>query len=133
MKLIYLRIVENQITIFVPAAYSSQKCGCCGFTHKDNRVSQSRFICQDCGFECNADLNAAINIKTRGVQAVLNNEVDIKVPKKIAFRRAGTAQTDAKASTPVERVSAVPAYKPLRSSRLKQETPTRTAVSFGGG
>src|SRR5450631_438550 len=129
----YKGLKAGKLTIFVPAAYSSQKCSRCGFTHKDNRTSQSEFICQDCGFECNADLNAAMNIKNRGVQAVLNNEVDIKVPKKIAFRRAGTAQTDAKASTPVERVSAVPASKPPRSSRLKQETPTRTAVSFGGG
>jgi putative transposase len=129
----YKGLKASKLTIFVPAAYSSQKCSCCGFTHKDNRVSQSRFICQVCGFECNADLNAAINIKSRGVQAVLNNEVAIKVPRKTVFRRAGTVRTDAKASTPVERVSAAPASKPLRSSRLNQETPTRTAVSFGGG
>jgi putative transposase len=134
----YKGLKQSKLTIFVPAAYSSQECSCCGFTHKDNRVSQSRFICQDCGFECNADLNAATVIKRRGVQSVLNNEVAIKVPKKIKFtnpevRRAGTVRTDVQASTPVERLSAVPASKPLRSSRLNQETPTRTAASFGGG
>ena len=129
----YKGLKHGKLTMFVPAAYSSQKCSCCGFTHKDNRVSQSRFICQDCGFECNADFNASINVKNRGVQAVLNNEIAIKVPRKTAFRRAGTVRTDAQASTPVERLSAVPASRPLRSSRLKQETPTRTAVSFGGG
>ncbi|WP_017348779.1 RNA-guided endonuclease InsQ/TnpB family protein, partial [Pantoea sp. A4] len=38
-------------------AYTSQKCGCCGHTHKDNRQSQSRFICIECGYKENADIN----------------------------------------------------------------------------
>jgi len=125
----YKGFKKGKLTISVPAAYSSQECSQCGFTHKDNRPSQVGFICQDCGFVCNADLNASMVIKQRGIQAVLNNEVDIKVPKKTVFRRAGTVRTDAKASTPVERVSAVPASKPERSSCLKQETHPRTAVS----
>ena len=61
---------------------------------------------------CNADFNASFVIKRRGVRAVLNNEVRIKILKKVAFskksaRRAGTVRTDASASKPAERVSAI--------------------------
>ncbi|MBP7493397.1 MAG: transposase, partial [Rhodoferax sp.] len=38
-----------QRVIEVPAFYSSQECGSCGHIHKDNRVSQSEFVCQNCG------------------------------------------------------------------------------------
>ena len=112
----YKGLRKNKLTITIPAHYSSQECSRCGFTHKDNRPSQAEFICQACGFVCNADFNASFVIKKRGVRAVLNNEVRIKIPKKVAFskksaRRAGTVRTDASASTPVERVSAISASK----------------------
>ena len=83
---------------------------------------------------CNADFNASFVIKKRGVRAVLNNEVRIKIPKKVAFsktsaRRAGTVRTDASASKPVESMSVVSAHKADMHSSLKQETPTRTAAT----
>ena len=43
----------------VQAAYSSQKCSQCGFTFPMNRRSQAKFHCLWCGFEANADENAA--------------------------------------------------------------------------
>jgi tRNA(Ile2) C34 agmatinyltransferase TiaS len=45
---------------------SSQRCSCCGYTAKENRASQALFRCQGCGYEENADVNAAKNIKTVG-------------------------------------------------------------------
>ena len=83
---------------------------------------------------CNADLNASLVIKKRGVRAVLNNEVHIKIPKKVAFSkksasRAGTVRSDASASEPAERVSAISAQKPVCSSSVKQETLTTTAAT----
>lgn len=48
--------------VAVPPQYTSQRCSVCGHVEKDNRVSQSRFLCLSCGFAVNADLNAAINI-----------------------------------------------------------------------
>ncbi len=125
----YKGLRKNKLTIVVPAHYSSQECSRCGFTHQDNRPAQAEFICQDCGFACNADLNASLVIKKRGVRAVFDGEVAIKVPKKILMRRAGAVQTGASAPTPVESMSAVPAPKPVRRSRLKQETPTRTVIA----
>jgi IS605 OrfB family transposase len=42
--------------------YSSQRCSKCGHIHEDNRDTQSEFVCQECGFEDNADFNASKNI-----------------------------------------------------------------------
>jgi IS605 OrfB family transposase len=49
---------------FVNPAYTSQRCSHCGFTHEDNR-DDKQFACQDCGYEVNADYNAAKNIANR--------------------------------------------------------------------
>ncbi|MEX5634787.1 RNA-guided endonuclease InsQ/TnpB family protein [Parafrankia sp. FMc2] len=46
----------------VPAAYTSQRCSACGHTAAGSRESQARFRCVACGFESNADTNAARNI-----------------------------------------------------------------------
>jgi transposase len=53
--------------VAVDPRYTSQMCSCCGFTKKENRKSQSSFECVSCGFTENADVNAAINILSRGV------------------------------------------------------------------
>jgi len=42
--------------------YTSQICAKCGSQSKDNRRTQSKFVCQSCGHRANADLNAARNI-----------------------------------------------------------------------
>ena len=41
---------------------TSLTCSKCGHLAKENRIDQAKFRCQKCGFEENADLNAAINI-----------------------------------------------------------------------
>ena len=46
--------------------HTSQRCSCCGYTAKENRASQAVFKCLACGYEENADINAAKNIKTVG-------------------------------------------------------------------
>jgi len=45
----------------VNPAYTSQRCSCCGWTHKSNRKGKE-FECTSCGYAADADLNAAINI-----------------------------------------------------------------------
>jgi IS605 OrfB family transposase len=49
---------------YVDPRYTSQKCSRCGHTEKANRKSQSWFVCKDCGFQHNADLNASKNIRS---------------------------------------------------------------------
>ena len=46
--------------------HTSQRCSCCGHIAKENRLSQALFRCRACGYEENADINAAKNIKTVG-------------------------------------------------------------------
>jgi IS605 OrfB family transposase len=56
----------------VQPAYSSQQCSHCGFTISMNRRSQAEFHCLWCGFEANADENAASNIAERFSDEELN-------------------------------------------------------------
>jgi putative transposase len=46
----------------VSPALTSQRCSACGRVDRDSRESQAVFRCTACGFACNADVNAAINI-----------------------------------------------------------------------
>ena len=41
---------------------SSKTCACCGYIKKDLKLSDRVYICDDCGFEMDRDLNAAINL-----------------------------------------------------------------------
>lgn len=52
--------------VFVNPQYTSQTCHACGHIAKENRKSQSEFICVSCGYAANADYNAALNIAERG-------------------------------------------------------------------
>ena len=46
----------------IKPAFTSQQCSACGQVDRDSRKSQALFRCTACGFACNADVNAAINI-----------------------------------------------------------------------
>ncbi|MGW5970636.1 RNA-guided endonuclease InsQ/TnpB family protein [Streptomyces sp. NPDC055186] len=46
----------------VPAPYTSLRCSACGWIEKNSRKSQAEFVCVSCGFTCNADENAAVNV-----------------------------------------------------------------------
>ena len=46
----------------VRPAFTSRRCSACGHVDAHSRESQARFVCTACGFACNADVNAAINI-----------------------------------------------------------------------
>lgn len=56
----------------VPAPGTSQRCSACGLTTPGNRETQARFVCKadGCGYEANADSNAARNIKHAAGHAV---------------------------------------------------------------
>ncbi|MEU9242598.1 transposase [Streptomyces sp. NPDC048385] len=46
----------------VPSPYTSLRCSACGWIEKKSRKSQADFVCVSCGFTCNADENASINV-----------------------------------------------------------------------
>lgn len=51
----------------VNPAHTSQTCPACGHVDRANRPHQSTFRCQACGRSANADVNAAENIRRRGM------------------------------------------------------------------
>jgi len=74
---------------------TSITCHECGFSDKQNRLTQGNFICQRCGHRDNADRNAARNIKRMGILGVtkltFDDNWDITVPGWFA-NPAGNAQ-----------------------------------------
>jgi putative transposase len=65
-QLEYKQLWRGGQVLAIPAAYTSQRCACCGHTVKENRLSQSRFECLECGYTENADINGARNILAAG-------------------------------------------------------------------
>ena len=69
--------------------HTSQRCSACGEVDGDSRESQAVFRCTACGFACNADVNAAINIAAGhavtarggdGVTRPVNREPQLLLP-----------------------------------------------------
>jgi len=52
--------------IAVPPHNTSRTCPACGHISKENRLTQAKFECVECGFENNADLVGGINVLERG-------------------------------------------------------------------
>ena len=50
----------------VPPHNTSRTCPCCGHISKDNRQTQAKFLCVDCGYDNHADVVGAINVLQRG-------------------------------------------------------------------
>jgi putative transposase len=50
----------------VPPHHTSQTCPACSCISAENRKTQSKFECVNCGYKANADLVAAMNILERG-------------------------------------------------------------------
>ena len=57
---------ERGITVVkIDPRHTSQTCSCCGHQARNNRRSQSLFLCRTCGYCLNADLNASYNIRSK--------------------------------------------------------------------
>ena len=79
---------QGKILIKVKTAYSSQECSKCGFTDAGNRLSQAEFKCLSCHNEMNADDNASIVIKTRGIKHIRTEAFSKeKTVRKISARK----------------------------------------------
>ena len=92
----------------VPAAYTSQTCHKCGHVAKGNRESQAVFKCVKCGYEANADVNAAMNILSRAlIQTGGGTAWDVEDPH-WRSREASTPSTQAGSSVGVRAVKGIP-------------------------
>jgi putative transposase len=57
---------ERGMTVVkIDPRHTSQTCSHCGYQARNNRRSQSLFLCRQCGYSLNADLNAAVNIQQK--------------------------------------------------------------------
>jgi len=88
----YKGLKKEKLTIKIPPHGTSQECSKCGHTHPDNRETQAEFICQDCGFTANADYNAALVIKKRGIKALLDGTIVLKQKKTVRVRKESQPQ-----------------------------------------
>jgi len=63
--------------VFVNPRNTSQTCSHCRHISKSNRKTQSEFVCVQCNFSLNADLNASRNIALLGS---VNNRIAVHTP-----------------------------------------------------
>lgn len=51
--------------VAIDPRHTSQTCSRCGYQSRSNRTKQSRFVCKECAYQLNADLNASYNIRDK--------------------------------------------------------------------
>ncbi len=64
-KIAYKAEERGCTVVAVDPRHTSQACSRCGHTARNNRRSQRVFMCRQCGYHLNADLNAARNIAAK--------------------------------------------------------------------
>ena len=74
-QLEYKQAWNGGMVLAVPARNTSRACSACGNVSADNRKSQAKFRCTKCGFEINADINAARNILAAGHAVLACGEI----------------------------------------------------------
>jgi putative transposase len=64
---------HGHLSLEVPAPYTSVTCPVpeCGYVDSSNRATRGLFVCQRCGHTAHADINAAVEIRSRGMELVL--------------------------------------------------------------
>ncbi len=62
-KIQYKALDAGLKVVGVDPAYTSQRCNKCGSISRENRQSQSKYLCGNCNLISNADINAAKNIQ----------------------------------------------------------------------
>ena len=79
--------------IAVPPRNTSRMCPACGHVSKDNRKTQAKFECVECGFEENADVVGAINVLRAG-----HARLACEVSGTVMPPAAGTHRSDSRAA-----------------------------------
>ena len=79
--------------IAVPPHNTSRTCPACGHIHADNRKTQAKFACVQCGFEEHADVVGALNILARGHRVAACGE-DVSHARPARAKRAASAKQE---------------------------------------
>ncbi len=93
----YKALERGIAVIEVPEHYTSKQCSRCG-SMNTKRPSQGLFICLDCGYQINADVNGAKNILKRAVGYMLTAGVVVTQPEGERFVLNHTLQPPLMAS-----------------------------------
>src|SRR5208337_1532727 len=128
----YKGLKKEKLTIKIPAHGTSQECSRCGHIHPDNRETQAIFTCQKCGFTLNADYNASLVIKKRGIKMLRNGEITAKDKKTVGCRKQDTKSQPGPGRSEVTCVE-INVRRGAGNTRnmqrsMKREAPTSTAV-----
>ena len=82
---------ENGIdVVYINPAYTSQRCSKCGAIHEENRPTNLKFKCVECGYEENADYNASQNIAIKDIDKIIEQTLS---GKKLENKGADTKDT----------------------------------------
>ena len=65
------RTTVVKIGTFFP---SSKTCSCCGHVHEHLELKDRVYVCEECGFTMDRDLNAAMNILSNGSRSECSDE-----------------------------------------------------------
>ena len=84
--------------VAVPAHHTSQTCPECGHVAKENRLTQAKFACVDCGHEENADVVGALNVLARGHRVSACGEDGSGRGRKITAKPASMKQEPTEAT-----------------------------------
>jgi len=74
-QLDYKVVWNGGMLLAVPPHNTSRTCPCCGQVSQDNRQTQAKFLCVDCGYENHADVVGAINVLERGYRLLACGEM----------------------------------------------------------
>ncbi len=126
----YNALRAGKLVMVVPPHHSSQECAVCGHINLNSRLSQAEFVCQDCGHTDNADHNASVVIKQRGIRKLLAGDPLTKEHKRTRiFRKLGPERSKV---TPGEiNVRRLGPMAPAQRS-MSQELPASFTASAGG-
>ncbi len=80
--------------VAVPPHNTSRTCPCCGHIAKENRLTQPKFLCVDCGYENNADVVGAMNVLARGHRVAACGEDGSGLGRKPKAKPASMSQRD---------------------------------------
>jgi putative transposase len=79
---------RGKLFILVKTRFSSQECSECEHIAKENRRTQSSFVCVKCNHKMNADHNAGCNIKNRTIKVIRSKAFSKeKIVRKTSFKR----------------------------------------------
>jgi len=69
-QLEYKTLWRGGLLIAVPPQNTSLSCPECGHVSAENRKTQAKFVCVECGFSANADSVAACSIREAGLASL---------------------------------------------------------------